>query len=223
VFTEVQIDKAAQYDSQYRKENYFGYSEWIYDRYISSLILACGLKKGSLVLDVGCGQGFFSYLFRKHGMNVYGIDISEVGIQMATDKYGHLGIRFTVADIESVKFPEQFDCVFVRSCSLYNRLDFPVNDGITGTLLKHVRPSGVLLFLYNSNFSSRKSESWRYHSWEDLKRHFTKYANAKLYFAIKIDAVVLGKYAFTAFISAANKVLSKVSGIGGDLICILKN
>jgi SAM-dependent methyltransferase len=219
----MQIDKAAHYNSQYRKQNYFGYSEWIYDRYISSLILTCHLKEGSSVLDVGCGQGFFSYLFRKHGMNVYGIDISEVGIGMAANIYGHLGINFAVADIETVVFPEQFDCVFVRSCSLYNRSDFSENDEVTSKLLRHVRPSGVLIFLHNSNFSSRRSDSWRYHSWKDLKKHFIRYPNTKMCFSIKIDACFLGRYAFTAFITRVNMILSKVSRIGGDLICILKN
>jgi 2-polyprenyl-3-methyl-5-hydroxy-6-metoxy-1,4-benzoquinol methylase len=63
------MDKAAHYDAQYRKPNYFGYSRWMYDRYIAALIRAAGLKRASLVLDVGCGQGLFSYLFCKHGMD----------------------------------------------------------------------------------------------------------------------------------------------------------
>lgn len=63
-------------------------------------------KKGASVLDVGCGQGFFSYLFRKHGMTVCGIDVSEVGIRAAQNAYGHLGISFVVADIETAIFPE---------------------------------------------------------------------------------------------------------------------
>lgn len=216
------MDKATHYNSQYQKQNYFGYSEWIYNQYISSLIHACGLKEGSLVLDVGCGQGFFSYLFRKNGMKVYGIDISDVGIHMAENMYGHLGITFAVADIETVVFPEQFDCVFVRSCSLYNTSDFPEKDEVTANLLRYVRPSGVLIFLYNSNFSRKRSESWRYHSWEDLKKHFVRYPNAKLCFSIKIDTCLLGRYAFNGFITAANMIVSNVFGIGGDLICILK-
>src|SRR5215467_14714665 len=101
----MEIDKAVFYNAQYQNNNYFRYSERIYGRYIASLISACGLKEGSMVLDVGCGQGFFSYLLRKCGMNVYGIDISEVGIRMAQSLYGDLGINFAVADIGSAVFP----------------------------------------------------------------------------------------------------------------------
>ena len=156
-------------------------------------------------------------------MNACGIDISEVGIRMASNVYGHLGINFAVADIETAVFPDQFDCVFVRSCSLYNRSDFRDNNEVTHTLLRHVRPSGVLIFIYNSNFSSRKSESWHYHSWEDLKKHFEKFPGAKLYFSIKIDTCFLGRHAFAEFPTRINIAVSKLSAIGGDLICILKN
>lgn len=216
------MDKAAHYNFQYSKQNYFGYSEWMYDQYISSLILACGLKKGSSVLDVGCGQGFFSYLFRKHGMNVYGIDISEVGIGMAKKMYSQSGINFAVGDIETVVFPEQFDCVFVRSCSLYNRADFSENDEVTHKLLRHVRPSGILMFLYNSNFSSRRSDSWRFHTWNEMKKHFSVYHDAYFFFSIKIDTFVLGRYAFAGLVTRINLLLSKVTGMGGDLVCFLR-
>ncbi len=93
--------KGAHYDTQYQKPNYFSYSERLYAGYLSGLIQACGLKPGATVLDVGCGQGFFSYLFRKHGMAVRGIDISAVGIRAAQDLYRHLGIEFVVEDIET--------------------------------------------------------------------------------------------------------------------------
>lgn len=220
-FIDKQMDKANHYNAQYQKQNYFGYREWLYARYISSLIRACGLKKGASVLDVGCGQGFFSYLFRKHGMNVCGIDISEVGIREAQIKYGHLGISFAVADIETASLSEQFDCVFVRGLSLYNRPDFPDNDEVTRNLFKYVRPSGVLMFLYHTNCSSKKSDSWRYHSWNDFQRHFARYSNIKMYFSFIIYSYVLGNHAFTTLSTRVNRFASKLFRRGGDLICIL--
>src|ERR1700723_96158 len=96
------------YNETYRETNYFRYQNWLYEPYVSSLIAFCGLRKGAMVLDVGCGQGFFSNLFRKNGMRVHGIDMSETGIRAAQSLYGHLGITFAVADIETVIFPDQF-------------------------------------------------------------------------------------------------------------------
>jgi SAM-dependent methyltransferase len=216
-------DKAAHYNAQYQKQNYFGYWEWLYDRYIASLICAGRLKAGASVLDVGCGQGFFSYLFRKHGMNVHGVDFSEVGIRAAEKAYGHLGISFEVADIETAVFPRRFDCVFVRGLSLYNTAEFSENDGLTRRLLELVNPSGTLMFLYYSNCSSSKrSASWRYHSWKDLQRHFANYPTARLYFSFKIDSCVLGRYAFSEPCTAINRLISKVFHRGGDLIGIVE-
>jgi 2-polyprenyl-3-methyl-5-hydroxy-6-metoxy-1,4-benzoquinol methylase len=217
----MQLDKTDHYNAKYRKQNYFGYREWLYDRYVSSLIGACDLKQGASVLDVGCGQGLFSYLFRKHGMNVWGIDISEVGIHAAQCCYGHLGITFAVSDIETAKFPEKFDCVFVRGLSLYNQHHFPENDNVTRILFEHVRPSGVLVFVYHTNFSSKRSDTWRYHSWHDFQRHFIQYPKARMYFSTKIDAFILGKYAFTTFGAKVNVFISKMTRRGGDFICIL--
>lgn len=214
-------DKAAHYNSQYQKQNYFGYREWLYDKYVASLIDVCGLKPGATVLDVGCGQGFFSYIFSKHGMVVHGIDISEVGVQMAQNTYGHVGISFSTADIEANTFLQQFDCVFVRGLSLYNRPDFSENVEVTKSLLRLVKPSGVLMFLYYSNCSSKRSDSWRYHSWSDLQGHFKQFPGAKFYFSFKIDAFLFGRYAFTKLCTQVNMLVSKVIRKGGDLICLV--
>lgn len=214
-------DKAVHYDRQYQKENYFGYREWLYDRYVAGLIDVSGLNPGATVLDVGCGQGFFSYLFSKHGMAVHGIDISEVGIRMAQSTYGHRGVSFSVADIESNNLLQQFDCVFVRGLSLYNRPDFAKNIEVTKSLLKLVKPAGVLMFLYYSNCSSKRSESWRYHSWDELQSHFRQFEGARFYFSFKVDAFLLGRYAFTESCTQMNMLVSKVMRKGGDLICLV--
>ncbi|MBX3300754.1 MAG: class I SAM-dependent methyltransferase [Nitrospira sp.] len=214
-------DKAAHYDLQYQKENYFGYREWLYDRYIAGLIDVSGLNPGATVLDVGCGQGFFSYLFSKHGMVAHGIDISEVGIRAAQRTYGHRGVSFSVADIASNNLLRQFDCVFARGLSLYNRPDFSDNIEVTKSLLRLVKPTGVLMFLYYSNCSSKRSDSWRYHSWSELQSHFRQFQGARFYFSFKIDTFLFGRYAFTKLGTQINMLMSKVTRKGGDLICLV--
>jgi len=218
----MRIEERQRYDAKYRDQNYFRYREWLHAPYVSSLIAFCGLKQGSSVLDVGCGQGFFSYLFNKHGMRVLGVDLSETGIRIAESLYGQLGITFTVSDVEAAAFPEKFDCVFVRSCSLYNNGAFPGDGEVTTKLLRHLKDGGVFIFVYNSNFSSKTSSTWRYHSLRDVQQHFSRYPNAKIFFSSKLDTWLVRKYAFSAFVTRLNIFLSAVSGMGGDLICILK-
>jgi 2-polyprenyl-3-methyl-5-hydroxy-6-metoxy-1,4-benzoquinol methylase len=69
--------------------------------------------KGSRILDVGCGNGVIASRLLADGFDVYGIDASESGINIANAK--HSG-RFFVQDISSEKLPEplaamQFDLV----------------------------------------------------------------------------------------------------------------
>jgi SAM-dependent methyltransferase len=218
----MQTGRNNYYNENYRQENFFRYQEWIYAPYVSSLIAFCGLKRGSTVLDVGCGQGFFSYLFSKRGMRVHGIDTSETGINAARRLYEGLGITFSVEDVHGMIFPQQFDCIFVRSCSLYNTDTFPNQKEVTSSLLRHLKSSGIFVFAYNSNFSSKPSPKWRYHSLEDVKKHFRGYDNAQIFFLNKIVTFLLRKYSFSSFLTRRNIFLSRVSGMGGDLICILK-
>jgi 2-polyprenyl-3-methyl-5-hydroxy-6-metoxy-1,4-benzoquinol methylase len=215
-------DTQRAYDNKYTVHNYFRYYEWLYRPYISSLISYCEMPRGASVLDVGCGQGFFSYLLNQLGMRVQGIDISESGVRAARQAYGKCGIVFEVADIETAQLQKQFDCVFVRSCSLYNTATFPMSEAVTDKLLSHVKSNGTFIFLYNTNFSRQKSVSWRYHSLADLRNHFDKYTDPRLFFSSRIDARILGKRAFSPFFTRANMLASRTCGTGGDLICVLK-
>jgi SAM-dependent methyltransferase len=200
---------AGYYNEHYQQQNYFGYQNWIYSPYVSSLIAFCGLRKGASVLDVGCGQGFFSYLFSKHGMKVHGIDLSETGVRTAENLYGQFGITFAVSDIQMATFPEQFDCIFVRSCSLYNTDDFPLRFDITDKLLKHLKPGGTFIFVYNSNFSRKASPKWRYHSFEDTHRHFRRYPDAQVFFLSKITTYIMRQYSISSLVTPAEHFLKQ--------------
>ena len=211
------------YNESYKQHNFFSYQNWLYAPYVSGLIAFSGLDKGSSLLDVGCGQGFFSYQFRKHGMKVHGIDISEAGIRMANKFYGDLGITFAVSDVQTATFPEQFDCVFVRSCSLYNTNAFSSQNEVTDNLLRHLKAGGTFIFVYNSNFSSKLSPKWRYHSLEEARRHFSKYSNAEVFFLNKLTTYLLRVHSFTSLVTRFNSLLSKVTGMGGEIVCVMKD
>jgi len=210
-------------NERYKHPNSFRYHKWIYAPYITSLISYCGLKKGASILDVGCGQGFFSWLLSKNGMKVHGIDISETKIQEAQRLYGHLGVTFAVSNIETAKFPEQFDCIFVRSFSLYNVAMFPQENRTTNNLLKYLKPRGTFVFLYNTNFSSKISKTWRYHSLADVQQHFSGYPNARVFVLSRFTNYLLRIHSFNPYVSRLNVLLSKAFGVGVDIVCVLQN
>jgi SAM-dependent methyltransferase len=219
---DMQIGPADFYNEAYKRQHYFRYSDRTYAPYVSSLIAFSGLRKGQSVLDVGCGQGFFSYVFSKCGMKVHGIDVSETGVRAARDLYGGPRVTFSVAEAQTATFSEQFDCVFVRSCSLYNSESFISQKGVTQNLLRYLKPDGTFIFAYNSNFSSKPSPQWRYHSLSDVQQHFSDFPDPKIFFANRMTIFLLRKYSFTSSATRLNILLSKVTGLGGDLICILR-
>jgi SAM-dependent methyltransferase len=210
------------YNERYKRQNYFRYSTWLYAAYVSSLVTFCGLRDGDSLLDVGCGQGLFSYLFCKHNLKVRGIDISETGVRAAVSLYGKFGVTFAVEDIRTPTYRQAFDCVFVRSCSLYNTETFPVRSDITQNLLHLLKENGALIFIYNSNCSSKKSLTWRYHSLRDVKEHFSHYPDAQIFFINRLTSFLLRRYSFSRSITRLNILLSSALGIGGEIVCILK-
>ena len=84
---------------------------------------------GKRVLEYGCGQGSWAFEIARLGGRVTGIDISPVGIEMATARAEaeHLSDRavFLVADAEHLPFTDaSFDVV--AGSGILHHLDLPV-------------------------------------------------------------------------------------------------
>ena len=210
------------YDAAYLTANYFAHREWLYRPYIRSLIAATGLRKGSEVLDAGCGQGFFSRLFAEEGMVVYATDMSIVGVQTATAHFSHKGIRFFVSDLTQAPTTHQFDCVFVRSCSLYNRRDLSGCVVVTTSLLTMLKPGGLFIFAYNTNLSGA-SNGWRHHPLDDVRQCLGAASSAvDLYFINKLDTLLLRRHAFNRVVTMINKSISRRTSVGGEAVAVFR-
>ncbi len=69
------------------------------------------IKKGETVLDLACGQGFFSRLVKDAGAVVTGIDLSKSLVDMAKEKSSD--VLYVVAPADDTKLKkESFDKVF---------------------------------------------------------------------------------------------------------------
>lgn len=210
------------YNEAYAHANFFGYRRWVYEPYISSLIRHCRLRRGDSLLDVGCGQGFFSWLFSRNGIKAHGVDPSETGINVARTLYGNDNVRFSVGDVKTIESTETFDCVFVRSCSLYNNAGFSSDASVTHQFMERVSPGGVFVFIYNTNFSGRPSSKWRFHSLQEAQQHFSNYPETRIFFVNKLTPYVLRRFSFNFLSTKLNALLSRASGTGGDLVCIVR-
>jgi SAM-dependent methyltransferase len=215
-------DKAAFYDEVYQKENYFGCRQWLYRPYVKALVSLAGLREGSTILDAGCGQGFFANLFAEEGMSVFGVDISQVAIQKAKEKYPELSDRFFVLDFENPSNAPKVDCVFIRNCSLYNTRSFRDATSPTRGLLELLRPGGAFIFALNTNLS-QTGKSFLNHNLADVRSHFhLRATNYELYYINKIDPLVLGRQSFNKEITGINELASKITSLSGDAIVIAR-
>ncbi len=78
---------------------------------------AVGDVRERRLLDVACGEGFFSRVFAREGTIVTGIDLSEEMIDAAVEeeRRSPLGISYHVADADDLKMIESW--VFDVTCS----------------------------------------------------------------------------------------------------------
>lgn len=211
------------YDSKYSDSNFFLYRKWLYRSYVKALAKRAGLERGSMVLDAGCGQGFFTALLGDLGFAATGVDLSSVGIESARREYERENVRFFVGDVLDLPYRDQFDAVFIRSCSLYNVDDLYGCRDVTSRLLEYVRPGGVLVFDYYSRLAkSDARQEWRYHNLNDLKRHFEDFNGTKHFFSLRFDSILLGVWSFSGIVSRINEMVSRYSGVGGELVAIVQ-
>ena len=106
--------------------------------------LLADIPAGSLVVDIGCGNGSFLSLFQDRGWDLYGSDFSASGIEIARKNYPK--INFSLGNAESL--PEdlasragQFDVVL--STEVIEHVYNP--RGLLKTCHSLLRPGGKLV------------------------------------------------------------------------------
>ncbi|MGH2465732.1 MAG: class I SAM-dependent methyltransferase, partial [Candidatus Limnocylindrales bacterium] len=101
-----QVELIEHYDRQYA-EGGFGYENqretwqaWAAEHYVREF----DLRPGERLLDVGCGDGFWTGLFAQAGLAVTGTDLSPGGIEIA--RRAHPGVEFVVGNAEELPFAD---------------------------------------------------------------------------------------------------------------------
>ena len=85
----------------------------------------CHIGPGSYVLDVGCGAGVTpSFLARKYGCRVVGVDILEGMVQRSRERAAREGVAdrvtFRVADAQDLPFEDElFDAIITESVTAF--------------------------------------------------------------------------------------------------------
>jgi SAM-dependent methyltransferase len=82
------------------------------------IILATGQLTGRAVLDVGCGDGYYTigYWDRGRPRTLTGVDAAAAAVRVAREKSDARPIRFEVADVHKLPFPDNsFDLALIQS------------------------------------------------------------------------------------------------------------
>ena len=104
-----------------------GEAIWTHENPPKSLkrLVETGQIKPCKVLDIGCGEGFYSIYLASKGFDVLGIDISENAIKYAKENAEKAGvkIRFKVMDLKDLsELNEKFD--FVLEWAILHGISF---------------------------------------------------------------------------------------------------
>ena len=164
------------YDELYRSGGY-GYEsrrnmweEWVEQHYISEF----GLRPGETLLDVGCGDGFWTSIFAGKGFKASGTDLSVGGIEVARTRYPE--IEFLVRDIEQPirEGDRQFDIVFCRTIEHLSRRDLFGSGSLkmASNLMRLLRPGGLALISHYSKRDGAGTPNHAYHRVSDLVKLF---------------------------------------------------
>jgi ubiquinone/menaquinone biosynthesis C-methylase UbiE len=117
------------------RERYL-YEHWV--PIISSLIKK--YSKDSIVLDMGCGSGNYSFEMKKYAKKVFGIDSSERMISYAQKRY--LGIDFVLGDATCTTLEkESVDVVFS-----FGLFEYVKRDIILGEIYRLLKNNGIIVF-----------------------------------------------------------------------------
>ncbi len=96
---------------QYRDSKH---ADWRVHIEIPSFLRLVGDISGKSVLDLACGEGFYSRMFKRQGAGrVVGVDNSPAMISLAraAERAEPLGVEYVLADAQALDQDEQFDLV----------------------------------------------------------------------------------------------------------------
>jgi len=131
-----------------------------------NLLRLLGNIKSKKILDLACGQGFFSREIFKQGAEVTGVDISEELIVLAR-KHSDAKIKFLFANAERLPFPDQsFDTV-IAILALQNIENL---FGATAEIARVLKADGrFILVLNHPAFRIPKESFWEFDAKQNIE------------------------------------------------------
>lgn len=106
------------------------------------------LMKDAIVIDVGCGTGFFSSMILQHAKKLICVDISKNNIESAMLSLGAQNVEFLVSDCKKIDIPDgKVDIVFCTGTIEHTKNPVSTLDEFRRIL----RPGGKLILTVDVN------------------------------------------------------------------------
>jgi len=145
-----------------------------------------GLRKGSSVLDAGCGNGdVAAYTASKYGLRVSGIDVLDFNIEEARRRSIQKGLddllNFREMSYAALEFPDNFfDGVYTME-TLVHAGDAKA---VLGEFIRVLKPGGkIVLFEYSKDpdslMSTRASKAYREVNYISAMSSFQRFEHAQ--------------------------------------------
>jgi len=154
-----------------------------------SLMNRIGNLEGKRVLDVACGEGFYTRKLRQSGAEeVVGIDLSEAMIQLARDQESRdpLGITYHIEDACAESARQEFDLVVSAWLLVYARNQAELSAMCRG-LASRVRSGGrFVTFTGNPNLYTFKDADYRKYGFS-IRRTDHAYEGAPIVWTVHLD------------------------------------
>ncbi len=134
------------------------YKEWQLRKRSSIRFLDYFVHKKSNIklLDIGCGNGWFTHLLAKSSTNntITGIDISSIELEQAARIFKRKNLRFVYGDIFQLKhiFENQFDMITLNACVQY----FPDLNNLFKVLKSFLKSQGELHIIDSPFYKTSK-------------------------------------------------------------------
>jgi SAM-dependent methyltransferase len=126
------------------------------------------------LLDIPCGDGFWTSVMARLGFDAQGIDLSPEGVAQAKARYPKLTFHQGNAE-EALPVPDRsFDVVFSRAISHLHPADLtpPRTLQMAANLMRYVKDDGQLLVSYYTKRDGGGTKRHHYHPVSDLVRLF---------------------------------------------------
>lgn len=126
---------AIEYNNQVGEEGDFYHQIYLNPKMLKLL----GKIKGKKILDLACGNGYFTNLLLQKGAKVIGIDSSDELINIAKNKFGD---HFIISDSTNIPLKERFDLI-ISNIALH---DIENYEGTINECVRLLKNEGELLF-----------------------------------------------------------------------------